>query len=223
MISIRGLSHRVLRIPKLAIGEGYTSFIGPNGGGKTTLLRLCAGIELPERGDVTVNGGSPRSCEIGYVGEFPDRTLVFERVKDEIASPLRFRHCPCSVMEEQVEQVAAQLGIGELLQRRTRELSGGERVLVALAAALIVSPEILVLDEFDSHVDMETYEGALRGIADFEVPHVLHATHHMEIACQADMVIFMDEGRARYAGSPSEVFAALEGSCYQPFGWGVRA
>lgn len=216
MISIHALQHRSIRISELEIDEGYTAIIGSNGSGKTSLLRLCAGIELPDVGEVSVNGRSPRDCEIGWVGEFPDRSLVFERVLDEIASPLRFRRVHCDETMRRVKEIAGLLNIDHLLDRRIPELSGGEKVMVALATAVVGAPQILILDEFDSHVDMETQEALFHVLDGLKIPHILHATHQMEIAGEADMIVYMEEGDARHAGPPDEVFRALEGTCYHP-------
>ncbi|HZD44243.1 MAG TPA: ATP-binding cassette domain-containing protein, partial [Methanomicrobiales archaeon] len=90
MITLTDIQHRILEIPRLEIGNGLTALIGPNGSGKTTLLEICAGMTLPERGSIRLDGLSPRECTVGWVGEYPDRNMLFDRVYDEIASPLRF-------------------------------------------------------------------------------------------------------------------------------------
>ncbi|MDD1694956.1 MAG: energy-coupling factor ABC transporter ATP-binding protein, partial [Methanoregula sp.] len=153
MISIRDLHHRELDIASLDIMPGITSVIGPNGSGKTTLLKICAGITEPDAGTVRVDGRSPRETEIGWVNEFPDRNILFEMVEDEVASPLRFRHIPCDEICRRVEHHMGVMGILPLRKRPVRELSGGEKILVALAAALVHHPSMLVLDECDSHLD----------------------------------------------------------------------
>ena len=168
MIRVTGLSHRVLRIPDLVLPGGRVAVIGPNGGGKTTLLRLVAGIDLPGEGEVLVDGLPPRELDVGWAGENPEETLLFGRVTDEIASALRFRRNPCAAVEGRVREVAADLGILPLLGRDTASLSTGERVKVALAAALAARPALLVLDETDSHLDTEgaaAVEALVRGSA----------------------------------------------------------
>ena len=216
MIGITGLSHRVLEIPDLLLPAGRVAVIGPNGGGKTTLLRLLAGIDLPIAGEIFIDGLPPRSREVGWVGEQPEREILFHRVSDEIASPLRFRHDPCPLVDERVKVVAGELGIGGLLGRETRDLSAGEKAMVSLGAALAARPDILVLDETDSNLDQESdgaMEGVIRGIS---CPHVLQATQRMELAARADHVLFLERGRVLHAGSPSAVFAALSGTPFLP-------
>ena len=222
MIAIRGLSHRILEIPDLLIPAGSVAVIGPNGGGKTTLLRLLAGIDLPVSGEILIDGLPPRSWEVGWVGEQPERQIIFHGVSDEIASPLRFRRDPCPLVEERVETVAGELGIRRLLGRGTGDLSAGEKTLVALGAALVARPDILVLDETDSNLDQESagaVESLIRGTS---CPHVIQATQRMELAAGSDHVLFLEGGRVLHSGSPAAVFAALSGTPFYPPSWGCR-
>jgi energy-coupling factor transporter ATP-binding protein EcfA2 len=222
VIAIRGVSHRILEIPDLLIPAGRVAVIGPNGGGKTTLLRLLAGIDLPVAGEILIDGLAPRSREVGWVGEQPEREIIFHRVSDEISSPLRFRNDPCPFVDERVKALTGELGIGELLGRETRDLSAGEKALVALAAALAAKPDILILDETDSNLDQEsagTVEGLIRGIS---CSHVLQATQRMELAARADHILFLERGRVLHSGNPTAVFAALTGTPFHPPSWGCR-
>ena len=142
MIAIESLRWRNLSIDALSIGPGITTIIGPNGSGKTSFLRICAGITVPDRGTVMIDNLPPRETGIGWVNEFPDRNILFARVTDEIASPLRFhRTISGSAIDSEVRACAESVGIPHLLTRTVRELSGGEKVLVALAAALVEPPE----------------------------------------------------------------------------------
>ena len=216
MIRISGLSHGVLGIPDLLLPEGRTAVIGPNGGGKTTLLRLLAGIDLPSRGEILIDGLPPRSREVGWVGESPEQTIIFNRVLDEIASALRFRRDPCAAVDERVKAVAADLGIRDLLGREIRTLSDGERVRVALAAALAGSPEILVLDEADSNLDRESAGGVEDLVLRSPCSHVIQVTQRMDLAARADLIVYLEGGRVVHAGSPAGVFAALSGTPFTP-------
>ena len=216
MIRINGLSHRVLRVPDLALPAGRVAVIGPNGGGKTTLLRLIAGIDLPEEGEVLVDGLPPRERDVGWVGENPEETLLFSRVCDEIASALRFRHDSCPAVDERVRAVAADLGILTLLGREVGSLSTGERIRVALAAALAPHPSLLVLDETDSHLDWEGAAAVETLVHGSSCPYVVQTTHRMDLAGRADILIYLERGRVIHAGSPTAVFAALSGTAFSP-------
>ena len=220
MITIRGLSHRVLSIPDLVIPEGRVAVIGPNGGGKTTLLRLLAGIDLPVAGEILIDGLPPRSRDVGWVGGEPDRELVFHRVFDEIAAPLRFRHDPCTTADDRVKAVAAEIGVSGLLGRVTGELSTGEKVKVALGTALAAGPAILVFDETDSSLDGGSAHALGEIVGRASCSHVIFATQRMDLAARSDYLLYLEGGRVVHAGSPAAVFAALSGTPFQPpAGW----
>jgi energy-coupling factor transport system ATP-binding protein len=223
MITIENLRYRMLAIDDLRIAPGITSVIGKNGSGKTTLLRLLAGIALPESGRILIDGVPPRNTEIGWVNEFPDRNILFGNAFEEIASPLRFRHMPCTGIENRVRSCMESTGISALVHRPVRELSGGEKVLVALAAALVLRPQVLVLDEYDSHLDAVRAGEIARVVRERRIPYVIHCTQDMEAAALGDSVIWLTGGRVGCAGLPGDVFASLAGTAYYPLSWRCRA
>jgi energy-coupling factor transport system ATP-binding protein len=222
MILLENLRYRTLDIRALSIGPGITSVIGRNGSGKTTLLKLCAGIAVPETGVITIEGESPRQASVGWVNEFPDRNFLFESVLDEIATPLRFRHLPPAEIVTRTEEVLDRFGLARLSSRSVRELSGGEKVLVALAAAMVTAPRALILDECDSHLDAtctETMEEILRRS---KIPYILRSTQDMETAAGSDQVMFLEDGKIRSAGPPGTVFSELVDSPFYPMTWRFR-
>lgn len=223
MITIQDLRYRSLAIEHLRIPPGITSVIGRNGSGKTTLLRLLAGIAVPESGTILVDGLPPRDTGTGWVNEFPDRNILVGNAVEEIASPLRFRHLPCTVIDERVRSCMESLGITALGNHPMQELSGGEKVLVALAAALVVVPQVLVLDEYDSHLDAGRCRQITGIIRESAPPYVLHSTQDTEAAARGDFVIVIDRGTVRCAGTPKDVFASLAGTAYYPLSWMCRA
>jgi energy-coupling factor transport system ATP-binding protein len=219
MIELSGLLYRNIRIDSLTIPPGITSVIGPNGSGKTRFLQLCSGIAEPEAGEILIEGKKPRVTNVGWVNEFPDKNILFSRVSDEIASCLRFSHKPCRETDSAVLTIAETMDIMHLLDRTMRELSGGEKVLVALAAALVKRPKILVLDEYDSHLD-ETHclqiEHLLRSCT---VPYVVRCIQQMETAARGDYLLYLEEGSLLYNGSPARVFASLFQTPFYPLSW----
>jgi energy-coupling factor transport system ATP-binding protein len=219
MITLTGVCHQVLSIPSLVIPEGTTALIGPNGSGKSTLLSLLSGLRLPEEGSVSIDGRSPREVEVGWVDEFPDQSILFTCVSDEIAGPSRFARLPCRETERRVREAAALVGIEGLITRTVRDLSGGERALAALATALSSCPEVLVLDEFDSHLDEETALKVEQALCACRCPHVVRCTQDMEAASRADTVVFLKKGAVLHAGPPAEVFSSLEETCFYPDLW----
>jgi energy-coupling factor transport system ATP-binding protein len=222
MILIENLRYHTLAIEHLSIGPGITTIIGPNGSGKTSLLRLIAGIAVPESGTVLIDGIPPRDTEIGWVNEFPDRNILFGRVYDEIASPLRFRHLPDHQIIERTESVIEAVGILSLQNRQVEELSGGEKVLVALAAALVVRPRVLIVDEYDSHLDINRTEEIGQLIQQNSIPYIIHCTQDMDTAARSDQVIFLQGGRAGNAGDPVQVFSSLADTAFFPLSWTVK-
>ncbi|HRD25400.1 MAG: energy-coupling factor ABC transporter ATP-binding protein [Methanoculleus sp.] len=222
MIRINGLRHRVLEIPDLELDARHIAVIGPNGSGKTTLLEVISGIDEPETGTIRILGRPPSSLRVGWVGEFPDRTLLFSRVYDEIASTPRFRHFPCPETDRLVLAAAGLVGISHLLERKVASLSGGEKALVALAAACVGDPEVLVLDEADSHLDAGAAERLKKVVQESPATHILWCTQSMDTAAMADCIIFMKGGCILYQGTPEEVFDALRETCYYPTIWRLR-
>jgi energy-coupling factor transporter ATP-binding protein EcfA2 len=223
MITAEKLRYRALAVEDLRIAPGVTSVIGPNGSGKTTLLKLLAGIAVPESGTVLIDGAPPRNTEIGWVNEFPDRNILFGNAFEEIASPLRFRHSPCTYIDARVRSVMESMGITNLMRQPMQELSGGEKVLVALAAALVFRPQVLVLDEYDTHLDINR-AGEIAGIIrKCGAPYVIQCTQDIEAAALGDFVIFLKEGKVSCAGTPEHVFISLNGTAFYPLSWKCRA
>ncbi|MBN1431969.1 MAG: ABC transporter ATP-binding protein [Methanomicrobiaceae archaeon] len=217
MIKFDHMIYREIQVPELNIPEGLCSVFGPNGSGKSTLLRLIAGIDQPDEGTILINGNSPRNTECGYLSEFPDRNIVFERVADEISSPLKFRHLDCNETEEKVRGIIQEIGITGLYDKNVTRLSGGEKILVALATAISIKPGLLVIDEADSHLDSQTASGVFEIIRRLEIPHVVFCTQDMNRVEEiADFAVYMENGRVAESGEPSSVFETLGETCFSP-------
>lgn len=222
MIRIHGLRHGILDIPVCKVPLGHIAVTGPNGSGKTTLLRLLAGMEEPSCGSIRMGEGPPGGMATGWVHEYPARNALFLSVYEELASPLRFRHLPCDDISGRVSEISEKMGISHLLDRDLATLSGGEQVLVALATAMISEPEILVLDECDSHLDSRTTEALQEQLLDLQVRCLVQCTLDMDLGATADSVIFLSSGRIRAIGTPEEVFFTCEKSCWYPPRWRWR-
>ncbi|MDI3483229.1 MAG: energy-coupling factor transport system ATP-binding protein [Candidatus Methanomethylophilaceae archaeon] len=218
MIRIEGLEHDLLDIPSLHIAEGNVAVIGRNGSGKTTLLELLAGMDTPKKGSVRIFGSAPAELGVGWVGEFPDHTILFSRVFDEVASSLRFKRVPAEEADHIVLNTLTHLRIERLIDRTTAELSGGEKALVAFAAAIAGSPRIMILDEVDSHLDNDISSILWSAVIDSGIPSVF-CTQDMDQAAQADTLLVLEDGKVIHCGSPAELFPLMKESCFYPPLW----
>src|SRR5262245_60648645 len=142
----------------LEIGDGeFVVLLGPSGCGKSTVLRMVAGLEEPTTGHVLLNGEiandlPPRDRKVAMI--FQDYGLYpHMSVQENIGFPLRIAGIDKDARGEQVADVAAALGIGEVLPRRPAHLSGGQRQRVAMGRAVVRRPELFLLDEPLSNLD----------------------------------------------------------------------
>ena len=150
----------VVRGIDLDVAEGEIKcLVGRSGSGKTTVLKLAAGLLTPSSGAVALRGSAPSSHrrDIGFVFQSPT-LLEWQRVTDNVLLPVSLRSTPTVRDRDQADQLLAQLGLGGYGARYPRQLSGGQQSRVALARALILQPALLVLDEPFAALDAITRE-----------------------------------------------------------------
>jgi molybdate transport system ATP-binding protein len=193
---------------------------GPSGAGKTSVLRIAAGLVRPERGLVEANGETwldteravdvpPERRRCGYV--FQEYAL-FPHLSawQNVAYPLR--GVPRAQRRERALELLDRFGLGDLAEARPRTLSGGERQRVAVARALARRPAVLLLDEPLSALDARTRANASRELAavlrDVEAPALLVTHDFAEAAQLGDRVGIVDAGRVVQEGTPTELAAA---------------
>jgi molybdate transport system ATP-binding protein len=209
-----------LRGADLTVAEGdYCCIIGDSGAGKSVLLETVAGGFRPKRGQVLLHGRDvtawpPERRSLGIV--YQDYMLFPHLdVFDNIAFGLRRRGHSRRELEEGVRRIAARVGIEDLLHRDVKTLSGGEQQRAALARALIARPQVLLLDEAFSALDVASRERMrhlLRELVNDLNVTVLHVTHDMEdVWALADQVAVLHDGRILQTGHPEQVF-----NCPQP-------
>jgi energy-coupling factor transport system ATP-binding protein len=195
--------HQALAGVDLQIGQGeIVVLMGRNGSGKTTLLRAMAGLITPKRGKVLTSDG------VALVPQAPERILFRETVADEIAATLKGRGLPSRSSD--VEKEAEWFRISHLLERHPRELSGGQKTKVSIAAATAGHPQLVLLDEPTRGMDVEskTYLVEMLKTWAAEGRAVLLATHDVELAARvATRVVLLGEGEVILDAPPHEALA----------------
>ncbi len=215
---VQNLSHKfgrrqVLNNIHLAVDKGeVTALIGANGSGKTTLLRIIAGLEIPTDGDIRVRGEISNYRVLRMIS-----TMVFQRavtfntsVYDNLAYGLKVRGIGDSEASEKIRQTLRMVGLEEFEKRRARELSGGEQQRVSLARALILEPEILLLDEPTANIDPKNasiIESVISRINRELEMTIIMASHNMAQAKQlANKIAALQNGTLVKLSSTNEVF-----------------
>ena len=220
----RFLRTHALRGVSLEVGPGITGLLGPNGAGKTTLLRIMATVLAPGSGRVRLLGRDPADAQerlairrrLGYMPQEPGfhrHFTAFEFV-DYVAilkemTNRRARH-------DEVRRVLALVGLGDVIGRKIKALSGGMRRRVALAQALLGEPELIVLDEPTAGLDPEQrlrFREIVSGLAERRT--VVLSTHQTEdVAALCGRVVVMNAGTSLFAGSPPELAAVARGAVW---------
>jgi NitT/TauT family transport system ATP-binding protein len=136
-----------LRGASLRLSEtDFVALLGPSGCGKSTLLRLIAGLDQPDEGQLTWDGRPPAPGDIGYV--FQDATLLpWATAEDNVFLPLRLRGMPRGPAMAEVHAALQRVGLDGFEKARPRALSGGMRMRVSIARALVTRPRLLLMDE----------------------------------------------------------------------------
>jgi len=207
----------VLDRVSLEIPEGqYVAVIGPNGCGKTTLVKHFNALLVPQEGEVLVDGLSTKDAKahreirrrVGMVFQNPDNQIVGMSVEEDVAfGPGNLGLAPAEI-RGRVGVALETVGMLRLAKRAPHSLSGGEKRLVAIAGVLAMKPAYVVLDEPTSYLDPAGRERVLDVLWDLrqEGISVIHVTHSMEEIVDADRVIVISGGKILRDGAPRDVF-----------------
>ncbi|MEM0095758.1 MAG: ABC transporter ATP-binding protein [Candidatus Bathyarchaeia archaeon] len=198
---------------KVSDGE-FFCILGPPGAGKTTILRMIAGLEKPDEGEIyideqLVNDVLPADRDIAMTFQslalYPQWTVY-----DNIAFPLRLRKYPADEIDKKVKEVASLLKITHLLNRTPVLASGGEKQRIAVARALVRSPKVLLLDEPLSNIDALLrleMRGELKRLQTELKQTIIYATpDQLEAMSMADRIAVMNAGKLQQIGTPDEVY-----------------
>jgi sulfate transport system ATP-binding protein len=193
-----------------------TALLGPSGGGKSTLLRIIAGLESPDAGEVLIEsrnmtGVTPQERGVGFVFQ---HYAAFKHmtVRDNVAFGLRIRKRPKADVNRRVDELLGLVQLTQFAKRYPSELSGGQRQRMALARALAVEPSVLLLDEpfgaLDANV-REELRAWLRRLHEEMPVTTLFVTHDQEEAMElADQIVVISHGNVEQTGSPTELYDA---------------
>lgn len=192
----------------------FFSLLGPSGCGKTTIIRMIAGFEVPDGGDILIDGKSIVNIpiekrEVGVV--FQNYALFSNmKVKDNIIYGLKVRKKPKKEIEEILNYYLNLMGLEKLSSRFPHELSGGQQQRVALARALAIKPRILLLDEPLSNLDLKLREEMreeLIRIKSIEKITIIYVTHDQSEALYlADKIAVMNMGKIYQFDSPNDIY-----------------
>ncbi len=219
-IEVRGVSKRfgdfrALDDVSVTIPGGrLTALLGPSGGGKSTLLRIIAGLEPADAGSVRIEGVEathlpPQKRNVGFVFQ---HYAAFKHmtVAKNVAFGLEIRRRPKAEVRRRVNELLELVHLSQFADRLPAQLSGGQRQRMALARALAVEPSVLLLDEpfgaLDAKVRKELRDW-LRRLHDEVHVTTVFVTHDQEEALEvADEIVVVNEGRVEQVGTPDDLY-----------------
>lgn len=202
------VSYKALSNLNLLIGNGeFVGIMGPSGSGKTTFLNVVSTIDKPTSGEVWIGGSNAhvlnrrklalfRRRQLGFV--FQDFNLLQTlTVKENIIFPLTLENVSIKEQEQRVKVIADKLGIGQILDKRTFEISGGQCQRTAIARAIIHQPKLLLADEPTGNLDSKSAQDFLEMMEKINKEDgttMMMVTHDARAASYCDRVIFIKDG-----------------------------
>ena len=209
--------HLVVDDISFSVEKGsFTAILGHNGSGKSTLAKLIVGLLEKKNGQIFFDGEEMDKKTIrklqsktALVFQNPDNQFIGATVEDDIAFGLENKCFPHAEMQEEINRFADSVNMLDYLKKEPSNLSGGQKQRVALAGALILRPEILILDEATSMLDPKG-KSTVRKIIDKihqENPDltIISITHDIDEALLADNVFILSKGKLVKSGRPQEI------------------
>lgn len=202
----------VLNQLDLELNEHRIGIIGSNGSGKSTLARLINGLTEPTSGrvlvdnqDVDKHGRSIRR-RVGFVFSDAENQIVMPQVRDDVAFSLRRLKLSKEERNTRVDAALERFGLSDLAQASPHTLSGGEKQLLALAAVLVIQPELIIADEPTTLLDMRNRSRIAREFSLLE-QQLIVVTHDLELLDNFDRVLCVNDGSIVADGHPAEVIS----------------
>ena len=201
-----------------AVDRGSTvALIGQTGSGKSTLARLLCALEVPDEGDIIIDGISTSKKRdrrqlhrhVGYVMQHPERQLFAETVLEDVGYGPRNLGLSDDEVQERTRHALELVGLTGCEARSPFHLSAGQQRLCAIAGILAMEPSVLVLDEPTAGLDPKGRAQVERILSDVHAQGttIIRITHSMDAAAQADQIVVRKDGRVLISGTPLEVFA----------------
>lgn len=194
----------------------WLSIIGHNGSGKSTTVRLLDGLLAAESGQIFIEGDLLTEDnvwdirhKIGMVFQNPDNQFVGATVEDDVAFGLENKDIPLDEMKERVAKALDLVGMSEFADREPSRLSGGQKQRVAIAGALAMQPDIIILDEATSMLDPEGRLELIKTIREIRKQYqmtVVSITHDLDEVALSDRVLVMKKGKVESSSTPEELF-----------------
>ncbi|HEN9027555.1 TPA: energy-coupling factor transporter ATPase [Streptococcus agalactiae] len=194
----------------------WLSIIGHNGSGKSTTVRLIDGLLEAESGQIIIDGQELTEDnvwelrhKIGMVFQNPDNEFVGATVEDDVAFGLENKGIPLKDMKERVDQALDLVGMSEFKMREPARLSGGQKQRVAIAGAVAMRPQVIILDEATSMLDPEGRLELIRTIRAIRQKYnltVISITHDLDEVALSDRVIVMKNGKVESTSTPKALF-----------------
>ncbi len=198
----------------------WTSIVGHNGSGKSTIAKLMIGIEKVKSGEIFYNNQAITDDNfeklrknIGIVFQNPDNQFVGSIVKYDVAFGLENHAVPHDEMHRRVSEALEQVDMLERADYEPNALSGGQKQRVAIASVLALNPSVIILDEATSMLDPDARQNLLDLVRKVKSEHnitIISITHDLSEAMEADHVIVMNKGTVYKEGTATEIFDHAE-------------
>lgn len=196
----------------------HVAVIGQTGSGKSTLVRLLSGLDVPTNGTITYTPHAKR----GYIMQYPERQLFAQTVLDDVAFGLLSMGLSPHDAHERAYTALEQVELANKAQASPFELSRGQQRRVAIAGVLAMNPQVLITDELTSGLDPHAQAHIERLMDELHGTMVhIDVTHSMQRAARADMVVVLNEGALVSYGTPQQVFSNSNAAHLSEIGLGL--